>query len=153
VTWEIFGRLVEIGIGLLLIAALYARPKPMSVALAAEFLLAVGAAQIAHGLHIRPVLMGLDALVVMAAWFVWTQFRSERADIIAWIGLCKIMVGITASLSMPYLVWASINNALFVVMILVAGGFTDGIIARLGRGISRAGTRRAGLLRYLERFE
>jgi len=144
---------VYLGTAALLMWAIYRRPKPMCLVLGVAFLAAIGAAEIAHGQHIKPVLMGLDAMIVMAAWFVWTHYRSDRANIIAWLGLCKIMAGISASLSMPYLVWASINNALFVVMILVAGGFTDGIIAWLGRCITRAGTRRAGLLRYLERFE
>ena len=145
--------LVYYGTAALLMLALYRRPKPMTLVLAVEFLLAIGAANIAPGLHFKPILMGLDALVVMAAWAVWTYYRSDRANVIAWLGLCKIMVGISGSVSMPYVVWASINNGLFVVMILVAGGFSDGIIAWLGRGISRAGTRRAGLLRYLARFE
>jgi hypothetical protein len=144
---------VYLGTAALLMWAIYRRPKPMCLVLGVAFLAAIGAAEIAHGQHIKPVLMGLDAMIVMAAWFVWTHYRSDRANIIAWLGLCKIMAGISASLSMPYLVWASINNALFVVMILVAGGFTDGIIAWLGRRIARTGTRRAGLLRYLERFE
>jgi hypothetical protein len=116
-------------------------------------LAAIGAAEIAPGHHIKPVLMGLDALIVVAAWFVWSHYRSDRANIIAWLGLCKIMVGISASISMPYVIWASVNNALFVVMILVAGGFTDGIIAWLGRGIARSSASRAGLLRHLERFQ
>lgn len=144
---------VYLGIGVLLVWAIARRPKPMSLVLALAFVAAIGAAEIAPGLHIKPILMGIDAFIVMAAWLVWTGYRSDRANIIAWLGLCKIMVGISASISMPYLIWASINNALFVVMILVAGGFTDGIIAWLGRLLARAGTRRASLLRYLERFE
>ena len=144
---------VYLGIAGLLMWAIYRRPKPMTLVLGLAFLAAIAAADIAPGQHIKPILMGLDALIVVAAWAVWTYYRSDRANIIAWLGLCKIMVGISASLSMPYVVWASINNGLFVVMILVAGGFSDGIIAWLGRGISRAGTRRAGLLRYLARFE
>ncbi len=144
---------VYLGIAGLLLWAIYRRPKPMPLVLGVAFLAAIGAAEIAPGQHIKPILMGLDALIVMAAWFVWTHYHSDRANIIAWLGLCKIMIGISASISMSYVMWASINNASFMVMVLVAGGFTDGFIAWLGRGIARTGTRRSSLLRYLERFE
>lgn len=144
---------VYLCVGLLLVAALIRRPQALTVALALSFGLSIIAAQVAEGLHIKPVLMGLDALLVMVAWALWGQHRSTRASIIAWLGLCKILLGIASSFSTPYLVWAAMNNALFVVMILVAGGFTDGIIAWLGRRFLKPDTRGAGVLRYLEPFE
>jgi hypothetical protein len=141
--------LIYLGIGTLLVAALARRPQALVLALALSFVASIGAAEITHDDHIRPVLMALDALTVMAAWFLWGRHHSTRASLVAWLGFCKIMFAIAASFSTPYLAWASVNNALFVVMILVAGGFTDGIIARLGRGVAGLRASRARLLRHL----
>lgn len=142
---------VYTAIGILLIVALIRRPQALVLVLAISFGLSVGAAKIAHGDHIRPVLMALDALTVIAAWYLWGKHQSTRASLIAWLGLCKILLGVSAGFSPLYLTWAAANNALFVVMILVAGGFTDGITAWLGRSASRPGAGGTGLLRHLER--
>lgn len=145
--------LIYLGIGALLAAALFRRPQAIVLALALSFGCAIGAAEIAEGDHIKPLLLALDALTVVAAWFLWWLHQSTRASLIAWLGFCKILFGVAAGGALPYLAWASVNNALFVVMILVAGGFTDGIIAWLGRRLAGAGPRGAGVLRYLARFE
>jgi hypothetical protein len=135
--------------GALLVWALIRRPQAIVLALAVEFLLAIAAAHYAPGVHIRPVLLGLDALLVMAVWVLWCIHRSTRAAIVAWLGLSKILFGIAASLSVPYIAWAAGNNAFFIAMILVAGGFADGIIAWVGRGCLVIGHRSVGLLRYI----
>jgi hypothetical protein len=144
--------LVYLAIGVLLVVALIRRPQGLSLALALSFAAAIGAAQIAHDDHLKPLLMALDALTVIAAWFLWWRHNSTRASLVAWVGLCKILFCLATS-DWPNIVWASGNNALFIVMILVAGGLTDGIVAWLGRWLSRPGARRAGVLRYLARFE
>jgi hypothetical protein len=145
--------LIYAGIGALLVAALVNKPQGLVLALALSFLAAIGAKEIAHGDHIRPVLMALDSFVVVAAWYLWGIHQSTRASLVAWLGLCKIMFAIAASFSTPYLAWASVNNALFVMMILVAGDFVDGIIAWLGRRLAGVGARRAGVFRYLAHYE
>jgi hypothetical protein len=144
--------LVYLGIGVLLADALWRRTEGLSLTLAFSFLFAVGAAQIAPGDHIKPVLMALDALTAVAAWFLWWRHQSSRAHLVAWLALCKILFCL-ATVDWPPIVWASGNNALFVVMILVAGGLTNGIIAWLGRRLAGPRARRSGVLRYLARFE
>lgn len=140
---------VNLFVGALLVAALVRRPQALVLTLAGAFLLALGAAEVVHGDHIRPVLMALDALIVMSAWFLWGKHHSTRSSLVAWLGLCKILFGIAGGFSPSYLAWAAGNNAFFVVMILVAGGFTDGIIAWVGRSVPGLRARRAGLFRYL----
>lgn len=140
---------INLFVGVLLVIALVRRPQALPLTLAISFGLAIAAADIAPGHHIRPALMALDAMTVIAAWFLCGEHRSTRASLVAWLGLCKILFGIAGGFSPSYVIWAAGNNALFVVMILVAGGLTDGIIAWLGRGVAGFRARRARLLRYL----
>lgn len=140
---------IDLFVGALLVAALYRRQQALPLVLAMSFALAIMGREVAHGDHIRPMLMALDGLTVVAAWFLWGRHKSTRASLVAWLGLCKILFGIAGGFAPSYLIWAAGNNAFFVVMVLVAGGFTDAIIARLGRGVAGLRAGRARLLRHL----
>lgn len=144
---------VYIGIALLLVWALVRRPQWITICLGLVFGAAILAADIAHGGDLRSILMGFDALVVIAMWALWQRFRSERAALVATLGFFKIWLGIAgATMAMTWPVWAAANNAVFVLQILIAGGFLDGIIAWVGARCVRARNRRGGLLGYLEKI-
>jgi len=144
---------VYIGVGLLLAWALIRRPQMIVIVLAVAFGLAVWVADFAHGGGLRSILMGIDGLVVIAMWLLWVRFDSERAVMVASIGLLKIWFGIAAALlDLSSLVWASGNNALFVIQVLIAGGFADGIVAWLGRCHHRLHSGDGGLLGHLEKM-
>lgn len=144
---------VYIGIAMLLVWALVRRPQWITLAMGMVFVGGILAADIAHGGDLRSILMGFDALVVIAMWALWQRFRSERAALVATLGFFKIWLGIAgATTGMSWPVWAAANNAVFVLQILVAGGFLDGLIAWVGHRCLRARHRRSGLLGYLEKI-
>ena len=144
---------VYIFVSLLLAAALVRRPQALTVILAVSFGLSVVSAQYAHGDSLRSVLMGLDGFTVIAAWLLWKTYLTERAALIAVIGTVKICFGIAAAtVGLSSLVWASGNNALFIVQVLIAGGFANGFMAWLGRGRNGAHVGWRGLLGYMERL-
>lgn len=144
--------LVYTAIGLLLVWALIRRPQWICITLAILFGLARFAADIAGGADLRSILMGLDALGVIAMWFLWSTYRSDRAALVAMIGFIKIWLGIAAATTgLTWPAWAAANNAMFICQVLVAGGFLDGIIAWVGRCHLRSHNRRRGLLGHLEK--
>ena len=144
--------LVTIGTALLLAWALVRRPQWITVTLACVFGLAVIAADMMHGAQLRSVLMGFDALVAIVMWFLWGRYHSERAALVATLAFIKIWLGIAAAVAdLQWVVWASANNAVFILMVLIAGGFLDGIIAWVGRCYLRVHARRASLRGYLEK--
>jgi hypothetical protein len=141
-------------VGLLLVWALVRRPQLIVITLAVAFGLAVWAADIMRGGDLRSVLMGIDAFVVISMWLLWGRYRSERAALVATFGLLKIWFGIAAAATdLTALVWASGNNALFVVQVLIAGGFADGIMAWVGRRYHRVRAGGGGLLGHLEKTQ
>lgn len=145
---------VYLAVGLLLVAALLNRPQLIVITLAVAYGLAVWAADIVHGGELRSVLMGIDAFVVIAMWFLWGRYHSDRAALIASFGFLKILFGIAAALvGASNLVWASGNNALFIVQVLIAGGFADGVMAWLGRCIHRSGFGGGSLSGHLEKIQ
>lgn len=145
--------LVYVGIALLLAWALVRRPQLITIGLCLAFGLAVLAADIAEGEHLRSILMGMDALVVIGMWFLWSMYRSERAALVATLGFLKIWLGIAAaSFTIDYSLWAGGNNAIFVLQVFIAGGFADGFIAWVGRCHLSFRNRRNGLLGYLEKI-
>lgn len=140
-------------VAMLLVWALLRRPQAICVILAATFIAAVGVSEISHRDHLRPILMGLDGLVVLSMWLLWWRTFSDRAALVATLGFLKIWVGIAAAMSsMSYLAWASANNAIFVVQVLIAGGFADGIIAWLGGCLRGTSHRGLGVLGYMEKL-
>lgn len=141
-------------VSLLLVWALVRRPQLIVIVLAGAFGLSVFAADIAHGDALRSILMGIDGLITIAMWLLWVRYDSERAALVAAFAFLKICFGIAAATTaMPHLAWASGNNALFIVQVLIAGGFTDGIIAWLGRGYSRLVPRVHRVLGHVEKAE
>jgi hypothetical protein len=143
---------VYLCVGGLLVWALVRRPQLIVITLAIAFGLAVAAADVVRGGELRSVLMGIDAFVVITMWFLWGRYRSERAALVASFGLVKITFGIASAVSdVAGIVWASGNNALFVVQVLIAGGFADGVMAWVGRSYHRFHSRQRGLLGYLEK--
>ncbi len=144
---------VYITVAALLVLALLRRPQLIVITLAVAYGLAVWAADIVHGGELRSVLMGIDAFVVITMWFLWGRYRSERAALVASFGFLKILFGITAAVvGMANLAWAAGNNALFIVQVLIAGGFTDGVIAWVGRGLHRVRSGGGRLSGYLEKI-
>lgn len=144
---------VYIMIALLLAWALIRRPQWITVSMAIAFASAIAAAEMTSGDNLRSILMGFDALVVIAMWFLWHAYRSERAALVASLGFVKIWLGIaSATTNITWLVWASGNNAIFVLQVLIAGGFLDGIIAWVGNSCLRTRSRRRSLLGYLEKI-
>lgn len=145
---------VYVAIALLLSCALIKRPQLITVTLALAFGLAIVAAEIARGDNLRSILMGSDALVVIAMWFLWGHYRSHRAALVASIGFVKIWLGIAAATTgLTWPVWAAGNNAMFVLQVLIAGGFLDGIIAWVGNSCLRTRNRGRSLLGYLEKIQ
>lgn len=146
-------ELVYLGIAALLLWALWRRPQEIVVVLAVTFLLAVGGGEVVHDRGtLRAGLIGLDGLVVVAMWWLWHRYRSDRAKLIATLGLLKIWLGIAAALTaLPWQVWASAYNGLFVVQVLIAGGFSDGVMAWVGRCAHRLRARERRSPGYLEK--
>lgn len=137
----------------LILWALYRRPQVITITMAVAFLFAVEVATLVKGDALRPILMGADALIVAVMWFLWSAYHSERAAMVATLGFLKISFGIAAALTdISNLVWASTNNAIFIVMVLISGGFLDGFIAWLGHSNSRVGNSWRGLLGHLEKI-
>lgn len=145
--------LVYLVIAGLLLWALLRRPQMIVVVLAGSFLLAAGAADFVGDRGVlRAGLIGLDGLVVIAMWLLWNKHQSDRAALVASLGLLKVWFGIAAAATdLPWEVWASGYNALFVVQVLIAGGFSDGVIAWLGRCYYRLRSGGGGVPGYLEK--
>lgn len=140
-------------VALFLMWALLRRPQMIVITLAVAYGLAVWAAEIVHGGALRSVLMGIDAFVVITMWVLWGRYSSERAALVASFGFLKILFGIASALvDMTNLAWASGNNALFIVQVLIAGGFADGVIAWLGRSYCRLHSRGSRSSGYLEKI-
>lgn len=145
---------VYMTVGLLLVAALVRRPQWIVITLAVAFGMAVWAADIMRGGDLRSVLMGIDAFVVIAMWLLWERYRSERAALVASFGFLKILFGIAAAMiGASGLAWASGNNALFIVQVLIAGGFADGVMAWLGRCIHRLNSGGGSMSGHLEKIQ
>ena len=136
---------VDIAAAILLIIALWRRPQAICVTLAVGYLLALPFAQMVHGDALRPLAIALDAGVVAVMVPLWYQFRSDRARLVGTIGFLKVVLGLTAAAgSMQWGVYAAVNNGLFFLQILIAGGMADGIMAWLGyrlRGVCRGAAR------------
>lgn len=130
---------VDIAAAILLIIALWRRPQAICVTLAVGYLLALSFAQMVHGDALRPLAIALDAGVVAVMVPLWYQFRSDRARLVGTIGFLKVVLGLGAAAgSLQWGVYAAINNGLFFLQILVAGGMADGIMAWLGNLTLRA---------------
>jgi len=143
---------VYLFVSILIVWALWRRPQVITITMAAAFLFAVEIALFVKGDALRSILMGADAIVVVVMWFLWSKYHSERAAMIATLGFVKIWFGIAAAVvGFTNFAWAAGNNAIFIVMVLISGGFLDGFIAWLGHSHSRLGTRWRGLLGYLEK--
>lgn len=124
---------VNLSAGALLCIALYRRPQAICVTLALAYVLAIGLTLVLHGAQLRPLLLFLDAGVVISMSALFALFNSDRARIVATIGALKIITAIaTAVMDWPWASWAAANNALFFAQILVAGGMADGILAWVG---------------------
>lgn len=140
-------------VSLLIAAALWRKPQVITVVLAISFVLSIASSQYVRGDSLRSVLMGLDGFTVIAAWLLWKVYRSDRAALVAVIGTVKICFGVTAAtVGLSGLAWAAGNNALFVVQVLVAGGFANGFMAWLGRGHDSARASLRGVLGHMERL-
>jgi hypothetical protein len=140
-------------VSFLLAWALVRKPQTLTVVLALAFVAAVFAAQHIRGDALRSILMGIDGFAIIISWLLWKVYHSSRAALVAVIGMLKVSFGIAAAAAdLNGLLWASGNNALFVVQVLIAGGFANGFMAWLGRSHDGARTRSGRVLGYMERL-
>jgi hypothetical protein len=133
------------GIALLVVWAMVRKPEAIMAVLALAFVASVAAAQVRHGDELRPLLIGLDGMVSGAMAWLWTRHHSQRARIVGSISAANCVIGFWY-MAVPYTVWqtyAAMLNAAFVVQVLVAGGFADGIADRLADRWRRAFPRSA----------
>jgi hypothetical protein len=89
----------------------------------------VAAAQIRHGNDLRAILIAIDGLTASAMLWLWTLHHSQRARLVGSISFFNCVLGVWY-MAVPHMVWqtyAAAINAAFVVQVIVAGGFADGI--------------------------
>lgn len=133
--------------GLLLAWAMWRRPQRIMLALALFWLAGLAVAEYWPRETRLPIVIGLEALLVVAMGWLARRYRSDRALVVMSIGVLVIVWAIAAAL----LDWAQHFraagiNAAFIAQVLVGGGFADGFLAWLGH---RAHLARAGIDRVL----
>jgi len=141
-------EMVFTGQALLLAFALWRRPQRIMLVLAVAFALAVMAAAFIGREHRLPVIITLDTFVVVSMGMLVRRYHSDRARVVLWIGMLKIVFSVTAaSLGLVQYARAASLNSAFVLQVLVAGGLADGIMAWLGNRAGMLGARLAGMRR------
>ena len=134
----------------LLFAALYRRPQAITVTLAGAFLLALAAAAHWPSHSVHPWLVMLDAAVVAIMAYLWREYRSDRAQIVAALGAGKVMIALAVFFGLAWNAYAAAANGAFFVQILVAGGMADGFNHWLGLRLRNVFCRAARMVHRLE---
>lgn len=120
--------IVFIAFAILVLRSIVRRPQAITVTLALAFAFAIWLSFNLVGPSLRPLLTGIDALVVAIMAGLWTKYHSNRARIVGALGMVKVgMALFSGGTGLSWPVWAATNNALFVMQVLVAGGDADGI--------------------------
>ena len=131
----------------LLAVALWRRPQAITVVLAGAFLVAVAVGYVWPADTRLPVVIAIDAAVVVAMAHLARKHRSDRAGMVMGIGAAKIAFAIcAAAVGLYQPTRAATLNAAFVAQVLIAGGLLDGVIAWLGHRVRRVGDRAHGML-------
>jgi hypothetical protein len=122
--------------GALLAWGLLRRPQRIMLALAAVWGLGIVVAASWPPETRLPMVIALDALLVVAMGWLYRTFHSDRALIVLWIGALKIVWAIAAVLlSWPQYFRAAGINGAFIVQVLIGGGLADGVMAWLGHSV------------------
>lgn len=111
----------------------YRKPETIMAVLALAFVAGIICAAIKHGDDLRPLLMGIDALIVAVMAGLWVKHHSQRARFVGFIGFAQVSFALIYA-SGPHTnwqAWAAVENTAFIVQVLIAGGFADGIAAWL----------------------
>lgn len=122
--------------GALLAWGLFRRPQRIMLALAGTWLAAIAVGAWWPAESALPIVMALDAALIVAMGWLYRTYHSDRALIVLWLSALKIVWAMAAVL----LAWpqhfraAGINGA-FVVQVLIGGGFADGVMAWLGHSV------------------
>lgn len=92
----------------------------------------------------------IDSVIVVTMLCLWVRYHSMRAWSVGAIGMAKTGLTFAAYVINPYAAswaYAIALNAAFLLQVLVAGGFCDGVGRWLDNRLLRAFPRRHGLLR------
>lgn len=134
----------------LLALALWRRPQAITVVLGIAFITAVAVAYVWPAETRLPVVIVIDAAVVVAMRHLSRKYHSDRAGMVMAIGASKIAFAIcAAAVSLYQPTRAAALNAAFVAQVVIAGGLADGFIAWLGNRLGRVRDRAHGMRRRL----
>jgi hypothetical protein len=131
----------------LLILALRHRPQAITVTLAAGWVIAVMAGEFTPRANLMPLLLTIDAGVVVVMAQLARRYRSDRARIVMALGLLKVTMGIALAGGV-WNAFAAAYNAAFLAQVLVAGGLSDGVTSWLGYRLRGLCSRVSGMLGY-----
>ena len=131
----------------LLILALRHRPQAITVTLATGWVIAVIAAEFTPRASLLPLLLTIDAGVVVVMAQLARRYRSDRARIVMALGLLKVTMGIALAGGI-WNAFAAAYNAAFLAQVLVAGGLSDGVTGWLGYRLRGLCSRVCGVLGY-----
>lgn len=129
----------------------HGRLEIIFLVLGASMGVAIGLGAVLPRSQLVPMLSILDAAVVLAMMALWAHYHSGRARWIGAIGLVKCgwalwQQGVPA----PY--WngyAAVINGGFILQLIVAGGWADGLAARADRLLRLLRARLAGQLGHV----
>lgn len=122
----------------LLALALWRRPQAITVVLAVAFMAAVAVGYAWPTETRLPVVISIEAAVVVAMAHLARKHRSDRASMVMAIGASKIAFAMcAAAVGLHQPTRAAALNAAFIAQVLIAGGLLDGIIAWLGHRVRR----------------
>ena len=134
----------------LLILALRHRPQAITVTLSAGWVVAVIAGEFTPRANLLPLLLTIDAGVVVVMAQLARKYHSDRARIVMALGLLKVTMGIALAGGI-WNAFAAAYNAAFLAQVLVAGGLSDGVTGWLGYRLRGFCNRVSGMLGYFLR--
>lgn len=117
------------------VTALYRRPDWVAGILLAALFVATAFGWVMPATRIVGMAAGLDGLVSVAMLFVWTYYHSQRARLVgsvAFFKCCWCLVMASGS-SLDWFTFAVVQNSAFIVQVLIAGGWADGLVAFVDR--------------------
>lgn len=126
----------------------HGRFKVIFLVLGAAMGTAIGLGAVMPRAQLVPMLSILDAAVVLAMLALWAHYHSGRARWIGVIGLVKCGWALWQQ-GMPAPHWngyTAVINGGFILQLIVAGGWADGLAARADRLLRQLRARLAGEL-------
>ena len=126
-------EVVDALIAALLVLALWAKPQKITLILVAAYAASIIASHYRHHEALRPILVFIDAAVVVAMDWLYRRTGSTRARVVSTIGMVSIAWAFfSASTGLHWNAYAAAVNGGFILQILVAGGMANGLMAWLG---------------------